>query len=406
MNRNIWIRASIAAVAIAILAISMSMLQAQQPQAGGRGGAQAPAAPTGPLAPEKYKNIQVLTTVPADQFDLAMRFVSAAVAMPCVNCHVQDAATGEFSYDKDDKRMKQTARTMMKLVNTVNAGGFGVNVNCGTCHAGHNQPVGLTFAEMMTPEQMTQAAAQAAAPRGGGAPGAGPGGPPAGGAPGGARGAQPPAPPIDDVLNKYIDAIGGRAAVEKLTSLSLTGTISTRAGQSLAFTIDEKANKYRETQSTRPDATARGFDGKAGWSQAGARATDLIGFPLDEALRTSDLNTALHVKEKYPMLAAAGRPTPVNGKDTIVATGRDGVTTEQFYFDSATGLLVRRVISTRTPLGQLREQIDYADFRSVAGVKIPFEIKRTNWDSVDTLKVTDAKPNVTLDDARFDKPKG
>src|SRR5690349_761003 len=83
--------------------------------------AQQPQQPTGPMAPEKYKNIQVLTNVPADQLDLTMRYVSAAVGLPCVSCHVQDASTGEFAYEKDDKRNKQTARTMMKMVNAINA---------------------------------------------------------------------------------------------------------------------------------------------------------------------------------------------------------------------------------------------------------------------------------------------
>ena len=68
---------------------------------------------------------------------------------------------------------------------------------------------------------------------------------------------------------------------------------------------------------------------------------------------------------------------------------------------------MRRVITTRTPLaGVLREQIDYADYRSVDGVKIPFEIKRTNWNTLDTLKVSDAKVNAAINDARFAKPKG
>jgi len=207
------------------------------------------------------------------------------------------------------------------------------------------------------------------------------------------------------VLNKYVDAVGGRAALEKLQSLTLTGTLATRAGQNLAFTVDEKANKYRETIQTQPDPTSRGFDGTNGWSQVGKRVNDLNGFALDQALRTDDLNMALHLKDKYAMLQASGRPVPINGKDTTVVTGRAGITTEQFFFDAASGLLVRRVIQTRTPLGALREQIDYADYRTVAGAKVPFEIKRTNWNTLDTLKVSDAKANTQISDTNFAKPK-
>src|ERR1041385_7110093 len=133
------------AAAAALVFSLIPSLDAQQPQA-----------PAGPLAPEKYKNIQVLTNVPADQLEVTMRYVSAAVGMQCINCHVQDAATGEWSFDKDAKRMKQTARTMMKMWNAINAGNFGITAACATCHAGRNQPAGLQLADMLTADQIAQ----------------------------------------------------------------------------------------------------------------------------------------------------------------------------------------------------------------------------------------------------------
>src|SRR5215831_3597428 len=125
ISRNLIVKCTVAATLVT------PQLFAQQP------------APTGPMAPEKYKNIQVLTNVPADQLPLTMTYVSAATGIACVGCHVQDADTGQFAYDKDDKRSKQTARQMMKMVNSINAGNFGVTVACATCHGGRNQPAGL-----------------------------------------------------------------------------------------------------------------------------------------------------------------------------------------------------------------------------------------------------------------------
>jgi hypothetical protein len=383
-----------------MLVVAPHGLRAQQ--APGRGGPQDPA-PTGPLAPEKYKNIQVLTNVQADQLDATMRYVSAATSLRCVDCHVQES-TGQWSYEKDDKRTKQTARGMMKMVLGINAANYGVQVQCDTCHAGHNRPTGLPMAEMLTPEQVAQMNAPAPPP-GGGFPGGGfPGGP--AGASGGGRGPQrPPAPAVDDVLNKYLDAIGGRAAVEKLQSLSMTGSVTDRAGKTAAFTIEEKANKYRESRQSQPAAMLRGFDGANGWSQTGAGAVDLTGFLLDQSLRLDDMGSALHLKEKYTNLQTSNRPMQINGKDTVTATGRAGFVSEQFSFDSASGLLLRRVIMTRTVLGTLREQIDYSDYRSAGDVKIPFQITSTTWNALDTYKVADAKANVALDDARFAKPR-
>ena len=95
----------------------------------------------------------------------------------------------------------------------------------------------------------------------------------------------------------------------------------------------------------------------------------------------------------------------INGKDTVTLTGRAGIVSEQFSFDTASGLLLRRVIMTRTVLGTLREQVDYADYRPAGDVKIPFHITSTTWNALDTYKVADAKANATLDDARFAKVK-
>jgi hypothetical protein len=431
MNRS-WIRIL---TALTVPCLALAVVGAQQagtPQGAppqGRG-QQAPPAPTGPFAPEKYKDIQVLTDVPADQLDNTMRYFVAATGINCSGCHVRDQATGEFSYEKNDVRGKATARAMIKLVQTVNAGDFGGRINCGTCHAGRNQPAGLQPATMFTADQLAQMAAQAAAqaarqggPGGPGAPGA-PGGdrggpPPAGaqGAPGGqpgGRGPQTPPPPIDDIINKYLDGLGGAAAVQKIQSRVITGTVTNRSAQSMAFTIEQKGNKYRETVQMQPDALTRGFDGTSAWQQSGTRVADFTEFLLAQTSRHADLMLPLQLKEKYPNLAS-GRPaqlpsatpgqpgTPVN----VLSGSSLKYVTETFSFDATSGLLLRRrVVTTAGLRGSLIETFDYSDYRVVNGVKMPFEIKRTNWNTLDTLKVTDIKANTNIDDAKFAKPKG
>jgi photosynthetic reaction center cytochrome c subunit len=379
-----------------------ALVGAQQP-AGGPA-PQAPAAPTGPLAPEKYKNIEVLKDIPADQLDTTMRFISASTGMRCTECHVQEA-DGQFSFDKDDKKPKQDAREMIKLERGINQQFFNnrVQVTCNTCHRGSNRPVAVPgLAEMFTAEQL---AAMNAPARQGGPP---QGAPPAGGAPGQAPGGRggPPLPAVDDVIAKYVTAIGGQAAVEKLQSLVLSGTLTNRSGQNLAFTIEQKSpTKYRETVQSQPNATTRAFDGAAGWRQDGQQpAATLAGLTLQQATRIADLGLATSLKTRYEGLRAV-RGLPINGTATLGLSGTTAPNvTDTLYFDASTGLLLRRTISTRTPLGNLPEQIDYSDYRDVAGVKLPFTIKRASWEFVDTLKVVDVKPNAQVADGRFTKP--
>ena len=97
----------------------------------------------------------------------------------------------------------------------------------------------------------------------------------------------------------------------------------------------------------------------------------------------------------------------IDGKPTVAMTGdRSRDVSETLIFDPTSGLLLRRAITTRTPVGNLAEQLDYSDYKDVAGVKLPFTILRKTWEVNDTLKVVDVKPNAQIDDARFAQPKG
>ncbi len=388
----------LATAAVLVFAATVTM-RAQQPPP--------QVAPTGPLAPEKYMDIQVLKDVPADQLDVTMQYFMAATGFTCANCHVRDAATGAFTFMADTP-LKTTARSMIQLVNTVNAGNFGARINCATCHQGRNRPAGLTPALAFTPDQLAVMAQQQAARQGGPAPGAA-----APNAPG-ARGAganQPAAPPVDDIINKYVTALGGQAALDKLTSRVMSGAYVNRAGVSVPFTIEEKGAKIRVTDTTPQGTNISVFDGTGAWAQSGATIADLPGFRMQVASRLNDLRRAVELKTRYTSLTAvrpgrlaltpASTPIDVN---ILRGTTFAGVT-ETLSFDAATGLLLRRQIVTRTPLnGSLTEILDYSDYKDVAGVKMAFAIKRNNWNTLDVLTIVDVKPNASIDDARFVKP--
>ena len=364
---------------------------------------QTPATPTGPMAPERYKDIQVLTEVPADQLVPTMRYFVIATGIQCNGCHQTDTTTGQLN-PAADSRGKTTARGMINLVKTVNAGSFGARINCATCHAGRNQPAGLPLAQMMTPEQIAQAA-QAAAARQGGAGGAGAA---AQGVAG--RGQPPAAPPVNEVIAKYLDAIGGEAAAAKLKSRIVTGTLVNRAGQTLPFTIEESGDRFRYgVEGAAP--VARGFDGTEGWSKTGDRVSTLAGWDLGEAQALADLALPTQLKAAANLQGGRGARLPGATAGTTVTANLvqrtlSPTTTERLFFDASTGLLRRRQIITRTPLnGVLTDQYDYSDYKAEAGVQMPHTIVFNNWNTLDTMTDTSVKVNVQIDEARISKPK-
>src|SRR5262245_59651577 len=95
-----------ALIAVFLLAATLGVrTTAQQPPAGqgqasGTQRAQ-PESPKGPFAPEKFKNIQVLKELPADDLDGVMRFMSASLGVQCQFCHVT-TETGNWPMEKDD----------------------------------------------------------------------------------------------------------------------------------------------------------------------------------------------------------------------------------------------------------------------------------------------------------------
>ena len=430
-------------LALLIALFERTELHAQQPPAAPPGAAPQTAAPQpGGGRGGPPKNIQVLKDVPQEQLPLTMQYIAASLGVQCNYCHVQG------QNDLDDKETKKIARDMMKMVADVNSKFFDGKdrLSCASCHNGHPKPTRTPPLSIeMTPAQ----AAQAAAARGRGGFG-GPGGPGgagragAPGAPGGApgqaaqagqggpggpgRGAgpqEPAAPPqptetVDEVVAKYVQALGGAPALESAKTRVMTGTLTGRDLVSTSATVQEKATgEYRIDLVTQPFATVRAFNGKTAWTIApgGGRGgppggpppdapRDLAGFQMQQALRLADFSLPQKLKSGYQSLAVNKTYDTIDGKQVVVLTGRPYPdVTEQLSFDRESGLLLRRTITTTgVRLMNLPEQIDYSDYRDVAGIKQPFTVRHATWNAVTTEKFTDVKINAPVADEVFAKP--
>jgi photosynthetic reaction center cytochrome c subunit len=367
---------------------------------------------SGPTAAERYKNIQVFKDLPADQLHDAMTYMAATMGGNCQTCHVR-GADGEFAYEKDDNDHKVAARQMIQMVRAINTQHFKgeSTVTCATCHQGRREPSPVPpLSQPLTADQLA-ALAQRAAGRQGGAPAAAPA--PTGGqarpaqtpAPGG-RGAQQPAETVDQVLDKYLDALGGRDAVARLSSRTRRGTLTNRAGQASPLTVEETAGGLIRVTVASTPGIARAVDGAAGWTQSGDRVRVLDGVETVSAGLQADMALGVQIREKYAALAVRAYDR-VNGKPVVVLEGRRAAgAAETLYFDRASGLLVRRSARLGTPMGQLPVQIDYDDYHPVDGVQTPFEVRVTDWESVSVQKFSEVAHNQPVDPGRFARPAG
>lgn len=336
-------------------------------------------------AEEQYKNIQVLKGVPADQIIPAMQFVAASLGVECEFCHVQGAL------EKDDKKTKQTARKMMTMMFAINQDNFDGHreVTCYSCHRGSPDPVGTP--PIMAEEAKGEAKSEAKKPEE--KMGEGPDAKEATG------------PSADQLLDKYVQAVGGAAAVDKVTSRVMKGTISF-GDRNVPIDIYSKDPDKRISFTHTPDGdSVTAFDGHEGWLGAPGRPLrEMHGPDIDAAAMDADLHFPAHLKGMFSEAQARGTEK-IGDHDTFYVMGRrEGKTPLKLYFDVQSGLLVRLVRYGETPLGRMPTQIDYADYREVSGVKIPFRWTLARPGGRFTIQLSEVKQNVPVDDAKFVKP--
>jgi hypothetical protein len=375
MNRKIAVAMGMAALLV-VCALVADGVKAQS----GTAGQPASAPAVEKKAEEQFKNIQVLKGIPADQLIPTMQFITASLGVECDFCHVQG------SFEKDDKKPKQTARKMMDMMFAINKDNFNGHreVTCYSCHRGMTDPVSIPL--VMT-EEPKQAMGEPKKPDAG------------------SKSKEEAGPKPEQLLDKYVQASGGAAAIDKVTSRVMKGKIE--FGEiSAAIDIYTKDRDMRISFTHMPEGdNVTAFDGHAGWMGApGHPVREMHGGDLDGASIDADLHLATHLKQMFSEMKVRGTEQ-IGDHDSYVFEGqREGKPPIQLYFDKQSGLLVRMVRLGETALGRMPTQIDYADYRDTEGVKIPYKWTLARPSGRFTIQVSEVKQNIPVDDAKFAKP--
>src|SRR5438093_5401520 len=374
---KLWLRLTVtAAVALSLSAAFGIALRAQAPPK---------------KAGEVFKNVttSTLKELSTDDFIAAMGVITAALGYDCADCHV-GAGSDKADFVIDTIPQKRTARRMIEMVATINRTNFaGVQrVTCWTCHHGQEIPKttialdNLYNAPNMEDDDVVL-------------PGVG-------------------GPTADQILDKYIQALGGAQRLGSLTSFVATGASLGYGGVGGdgQFTIFAKAPNQRTTVISFPDHPERGesvwaFDGRTGWIKTprGLLADyELIGEEMDGARLDAQMAFPGQIKQALSNWRV-GLRRAINDKDYLIVqgTGPRGLLAT-LYFDPDTGLLARMVRYGPSPVGRVPTQIDYSDYRDVGGIKLPFEYQFSWLDGRYTAKLKEIKTNVAIDAARFGRP--
>ena len=334
---------------------------------------------------DSFQNIKALRGLPADQLNPTMVLFEAALGVGCPYCHDNDAA----KRDLDSKPQKDIARRMIEMVNTVNKNTFGgaPQVTCFTCHMGRAKPIGVpnVIHEDLPPAYGEDYLASL-----------------------------PPAPAVPNVnpaqlLDKYLESVGGAGAVQKTPSLMAAGTVTQRrTGRDFPaqqIEISSKPGMELIVTHTGQADNLLAYSPKGLWAKAGnGAARDLRSAEGDATKLEDAFNLPTQLKQMLTNVRA-DRPEIVEGREMYVVSGRTQFLPKvSAYFDKESGMLRRLRYYIDTPFGMYPTQIDYRDFRDVGGRKVPHQwvISQTR-----NREFTWAMQNVraaAVEDTKFAKP--
>jgi photosynthetic reaction center cytochrome c subunit len=331
---------------------------------------------------EIFKNIRVMKGIPSEELIPAMRFITASLAVKCEYCHV------EGHFDKDDKKPKQVARKMMQMMFALNQNNFTGNrsVTCYSCHRGAAKPVAVPDVAGEMPAGGTKMGETAN---------------------GETEKLSLPSslPTVNEVIDHYISAMGGAAAIEKISSRLEEGTANILGQSGVVKIFGEAPNKQAIVRHLPAGDDTSVFDGATGWfSATGHPLRDMHGAELAAARMDADLHFPLNIRRLFPQLRIE-YPEKIGKRYAYMLVGvSEGRPPVKLYFDQQSGLLVRLVRYVESPLGLYPTSVDYADYREVDNVEIPFRRTIIEPGSKSTIQLQRVQQNVSIDAGRFVRP--
>jgi len=360
-------------------------LRAASPQGAQAGPATQNAGERVPMVEETFKTVQLLRGIPVDTFFEVMGTFASSMGNDCTFCHAANSALNKAAFAEQTPRI-QRARQMITMMNALNKQYFNgaPRVTCFTCHGGSNVP-------KADPSFMSQYGEPTLDPDARDFP-------------------TDPSVNVNQVWDKYIQALGGAEKLAKLTSYAAKGTYSGFDTDRSTVPIELYAkapNQETVVVHLTIGASTRVFDGRNAWVAGPEQPLPLLTLTtgnVDRARLSALANFPLGLRQAYPQWR--GGRTILNDKDVIVLQATaNGDRVAQLFFDN-NGLLVRLLRFTITPVAFVPTQIDYADYRELPGlgVKIPFSRTLTQTYMQMTLQFTDVQANAPIDAAKFAKP--
>jgi hypothetical protein len=217
----------------------------------------------------------------------------------------------------------------------------------------------------------------------------------------------PTLPAAAQLLDKYIQALGGAATLDKFKTRVSRGSVEfVPMGVKGSYESSQKApNLVVVTMNlTGLGVIQQGYDGRVGWGKdpfTGLR--ELAGGELAAVQRAGFINPG-NWRKSYTSMKTTGRSKVGDREVYVVEGAHGGNDPDKLYFDTQTGLLLRMDGVVEGPQGRVNSESTFDDYREVDGVKVPFSARTVLGPVTIITRVEEVKHDAPLDDKIFAKP--
>lgn len=214
-------------------------------------------------------------------------------------------------------------------------------------------------------------------------------------------------PAVTEVINKYVQAVGGAAVLNAMTSQVVKGSVDivgvSRGGKFEVYVVAPNKS-FTIIQPNGAETIKLGYNGRTGWVQTPTGTRTLKGADLDAVQNSSDFYSILNLKNRYPKITLAGKSKIGYREVYVIDLQPASGATDRLFLDAET-YLPARMNTTRMQQGVLVSvEIYYDDWREVEGIKFPHVITHSFQKRTMTLTVKEVKNNVPVDAKIFERP--
>jgi len=181
-------------------------------------------------------------------------------------------------------------------------------------------------------------------------------------------------PPARQIIDKYVEAIGGRAAIARFQQRKTVMEISVPAnGMTMTMEMYQAApnRMYSKMEMAGLGSFTSGYDGTVAWSNNPMQGPRVLeGAELNETLRQADFAAALDPARSYTAMQTVGEKT-VAGRPcwNVKLTHASGIDVHS-CFDKENGLLVHTAVKQVSAMGEMDVEAIVSDYRDFDGIKM------------------------------------